>query len=225
MATKYQENVGSAEVLTPQNAALLLIDHQVGLMQLVRDMTPEEYKNNVIGLAKTAKHFNLPAILTTSRDYGPNGPILPELKKLFPEVAVIRRTGVINAWRWPAFRQAVDTTGRKKLIIAGISDATCLQFPALDAVKEGYEVHAVIDASGAVSVHEREATIATLAQAGVKIRNWWSIGAEIEVDWRRDEALGWPYAMVFREHLPSWGNLLDMAMAYGSGEMVPPPEK
>ena len=225
MATKYEENVGPAEVLTPENSALLLIDHQVGLMQLVRDMTPEEYKNNVIGLAKTAKHFNLPVILTTSRDYGPNGPILPELKKLFPEVAVIRRTGVINAWRWPAFRQAVDTTGRKKLIIAGISDATCLQFPALDAVKEGYDVHAVIDASGAVSVHEREATISILSQAGVKIRNWWSIGAEIEADWRRDEALGWPYAMVFREHLPSWGNLLDTAMAYGSGEMVPPPEK
>jgi nicotinamidase-related amidase len=225
MANQYEENVGSAEVLTPQNSTLLLIDHQAGLMQLVRDMTPEEYKNNVIGLAKTAKHFSIPVILTTSRDYGPNGPILPEMKKLFPEVAVIRRTGVINAWRWPAFREAVDRTGRKKLIIAGISDATCLQFPALDAVKEGYDVHAVIDASGAVSVHEREATIATLAQAGVKVRNWWSVGAELQADWRRDEALGWPYAMVFREHLPSWGNLLDTAMAYASGEMTPPSEK
>jgi hypothetical protein len=71
-----------------------------------------------------------------------------------------------------------------------ISDATCLQFPALDAVKEGFEVHAVIDASGAVSVLEREATIATLAQAGVKVRNWWSVGAELEADWRRDEAAG-----------------------------------
>ncbi len=203
MATKCKENASPAEVLAPQNAALLLIDHQVGLMQLVRDMTPEEYKNNVLGLAKTAKHFDLPVILTTSRDYGPNCPILPELKQLFPDVAVIRRTGVINAWRWPAFREAVDKAGRKKLIIAGISDATCLQFPSLDAVKEGFDIHAVIDASGAVSVHEREATIATLAQAGVKIRNWWSVGAELQADWRRDEAKGWPYAMVFRDHLPS----------------------
>lgn len=225
MATKYKENAGPAEVLTPQNAALLLIDHQVGLMQLVRDMTPEEYKNNVLGLAKTAKHFGLPVILTTSRDYGPNGPILPELKQLFPDVEVIRRTGVINAWRWPAFREAVDKAGRKKLIIAAITDATCLQFPALDAVKEGYDVHAVIDASGAVSVHEREATIATLTQAGVKIRNWWSIGAELQADWRQDEEKGWPYAVIFREHLPSWGNLLDINMAYAKGQMAPPPEK
>lgn len=221
---KYTENVGPAEVLTPENAALLLIDHQVGLMQLVRDMSPEEYKNNVVGLAKTAKQFGLPVVLTTSRDYGPNAPLLPEIKQVFPEVQVIRRTGVINAWRWPAFRQAVEATGRKKLIIAGLSDATCLQFPALDAVKEGFDVHAVIDASGAVSDFEREATIATLAQAGVKIRSWWSVGAELQADWRRDEAKGWPYAMVFREHLPSWGYLLDTAMAYGKGEMVPPKE-
>lgn len=224
MATKYQENVGPVESLTSQNAALLLIDHQVGLMQCVRDMTPEEFKNNILGLAKTAKHFKLPVILTTSRDYGPNAPILPELKKIFPEVTVIRRTGVINAWRWPAFREAVEKTGRKKLIIAGISDATCLQFPSLDAVKEGFEVHAVIDASGAVSVHEREATVATLSQAGVKIRNWWSVGAELEADWRRDEAAGWPYAMVFREHLVSWGNLLDTSSAYANNEMNPPKE-
>src|SRR5664280_3487007 len=212
--SKYKENVGPLDALTPENAALLLIDHQVGLMQLVRDMMPEEFKNNVMGLAKTAKIFDLPVILTTSVDWGPNGPILPELQTLFPNIEVIRRPGVINAWRWPAFRKAVDDTGRKKLIIAGISDSTCLQFPSLDAVLEGYDVYAVIDASGAVSVLEHEATIATLAQAGVKVRNWWSVGAELQADWRIDEAKGWPYAMIFREHLPSWGHLLDTATAY-----------
>jgi len=220
--SKYQENVDPSDGLTAKNSALLLIDHQVGLMQLVRDMTPEEYKSNVVGLAKTAKNFGLPVILTTSMDWGPNGIILPELKTLFPDVKVIRRPGVINAWRWPAFREAVDATGKKKLIIAGISDSTCLQFPSLDAVLEGFDVHAVIDASGAVSVLEREATIATLAQAGVKLRNWWSVGAELQADWRIDEAKGWPYAMVFREHLTSWGHLLDTSMAYGTGQMVPP---
>ncbi len=220
--SKYQENVGSYDGLTVKNAALLLIDHQVGLMQIVRDMNPEEFKNNVVGLAKTAKNFGLPVILTTSVDWGPNGTILPELKTLFPDVKIIRRPGVINAWRWPAFREAVDNTGRKKLIIAGISDSTCLQFPSLDAVLEGFDVHAVIDASGAVSVLEREATVATLAQAGVKVRNWWSVGAELQADWRIDEAKGWPYAMVFREHMPSWGHLLDTATAYGTGQMTPP---
>lgn len=118
----------------------------------------------------------------------------------------------------------MDATDRKKLIIAGISDSTCLQLPSLDAVKEGFEVHGVIDAAGAVSVHEREATVATLAQAGVKIRNWWGVGAELQADWRRDEEKGWPYAVVFREHLPSWGHLLDTSMAYAKGEMVPPGE-
>jgi nicotinamidase-related amidase len=223
--SKYQENVGPSDGLNVRNAALLLIDHQVGLMQLVRDMTPEEYKSNVVGLAKTAKIFWPPVILTTSMDWGPNGIILPELKTLFPDVKVIRRPGVINAWRWPAFREAVENTGRKKLIIAGISDSTCLQFPSLDAVLEGFDIHAVIDASGAVSILEREATIATLDQAGVKVRNWWSVGAELQADWLIDEAKGWPYAMVFREHLPNWGHLLDTSMAYAKGEMVPPQGK
>lgn len=146
--SKYQENVGPYDGLTVSNAALLLIDHQVGLMQLVRDMAPEEFKNNVIGLAKTAKNFSLPVILTTSVDWGPNGVILPELKT---------------------------------------------------------DVHAVIDASGAVSILERETTVATLSQVGVKVRNWWSVGAELQADWRIDEVKGWPYAMIFREHLPKLG--------------------
>ena len=191
--SKYQENVGPCDGLTVKNAALL-IDHPAGLMQLVRDMSPEEFKNNVVGLAKTAKTFGLPVILTTSMDWGPNGAILPELKTLFPNAKIIRRPGVINAQRWPAFREAVDNTGHKKLIIAGISDSTCLQFPSLDAVLEGFDVHAVINASGAVSVLEREDITAALAQAGVKARNWWSVGAELQADWRIDEVKGWPYA-------------------------------
>jgi nicotinamidase-related amidase len=222
--SKYEENKGPSEALTPDNAALLLIDHQVGLMQLVSDISPEQFRNNILGLAKTAKLFELPVILTTSRDWGPNGPILPELRKLFPDVKVIRRPGVINAWRWPEFREAVDSIERKKLIIAGLTDSTCLQFPALDAVLEGYEVYGVIDASGAVSKHEREATVSVLSQVGVKVRNWWSIAAELQADWRRDEDKGWPMAMIFREHLPSWGYLLDTSSAYEIGEMVPPPE-
>lgn len=104
-------------------------------------------------------------------DWGPNGVILPELGTLFPDIKAIRRPGVINAWRWPEFREAVNNKGRKKLIIAGIGDSTCLQFPSLDAVLEGFDVHEVIDVSGAVSVFEREATIATLTHAGVKVRN------------------------------------------------------
>lgn len=223
--TSYRENHGPVETLTPENSVLLLIDHQVGLMQIIDDMPPEQAKNNVLGLARTATTLGIPVLLTTSRDWGPNGPILPELVELFPDVDVIRRPGVINAYRWPAFREALEVTGRKKAIIAAVTDSTCLQFPALDMTQDGYEVHGVIDASGAEAPGQivREASVATLAQAGVKIRTWFGVAAELVADWRRDEADGWPLAAgAVHDHLPSWGYLLDTSMAYESKQMVAP---
>ena len=225
MDSAYRENAGPNEVLTPENAAVLLIDHQVGLMNIVRDMGAEEFRSNVLGFAKTVKALDMPVVLTTSRDWGPNGPIIPEIKELFPESEVIRRPGVINAYRWPAFREAVEATGRKKVIIAAVTTTTCLQFPALDMVLDGYDVHGVIDASGSESPMAREAAVATLAQAGAKVRTWFSVAAELIADWRRDEANGWPLAAgAVREHLPAWGYLLDTNMAYVTGGMEPPPE-
>jgi nicotinamidase-related amidase len=125
---------------------------------------------------------------------GPNGVIVPELTALFPDVEVIRRPGVINAYRWPPFREALEAIGGKKVIIAAVTDSTCLQFPSLDMVLDGYEVHAVIDASGAESPGQivRDATVATLAQAGVKVRTWFSVAAELIADWRRRSHLGIP---------------------------------
>ncbi len=219
------ENVGPADMLTPENSVLLLIDHQVGLAQLVRDMSPEEFRTNVLGVARAAKAMGVPVVLTTSRDWGPNGPIFPELTMLFPDAKIIRRTGVIDAYRWPDFRRALEATGRKHVVVAAISDSTCLQFAALDMARDGYVVHGVIDASGAVSVIEREATIATLAQAGVRVRNWWSVMAEWRADWRRDEAAGWPVAAGLLDTLPSYGWLMDTAGAYASGVMTPPAPK
>lgn len=221
----YRENEGPAETLTPENSVVLLIDHQVGLMSLTDDMPAEQIKNSLLGLAKTAKTLGIPVLVTTSRDWGPNGPIVPELQAIFPDVEVIRRPGVINAYRWPAFRHALEATGRKHVIIAGVTDTTCLQFPSLDMVLDGYDVHAVIDASGAEAPGQlaREATIATLAQAGVKIRTWFGVAAELIADWRRDEANGWPLAAgAVHDHLPAWGYLLDTSMAYGTGRMAPP---
>lgn len=193
---KIKENSGPADVLTPENSVLLLIDHQIGLMQMIDDMPPEQVKNNVLDLAKTAKTLGIPVILTTSRDWGLNGQILPEIKALFPNFEDIRRPGVINAYCWPAFREAIEKTGRKKIIIAAVTDSTYLQFPSLDMVLDGYDVHAEIDASGAESPGQivREAAIATLIQAGVKIKTWFGVAAELIADWRRDEAKGWPLA-------------------------------
>jgi nicotinamidase-related amidase len=214
------------DVLTPENSVVLLVDHQVGLMNIIRDMTAEEVKNNVLGLAKTAKTLGVPVILTTALEWGPNGQIIPELKALFPEVAIIRRPGVINSYRYPEFRLAVEKTGRKKIIMAAVTDTTCLQFPALDMIKDGYEVHAVIDASGAESAIARDAAIATMAAAGVRIRTWFGVAAELIADWRRDAERGWPLAAgAVHDHLPAWGYLLDTSMDYANGKMKPPSPK
>ena len=219
----YEVNEGPVEVLTPGNCVVLLIDHQVGLADWIRDQSPVEFKNAVLGLAGTAKTLGIPTILTTSRDFGPNGQILPELRALFPEVPVIRRTGTINAYRWPEFRAALEASGRKKAIIAGVSTTTCLQFPALDMVADGYEVYAAIDASGSESQIAREAAIATLSTRGIHIRTWFSLAAELIADWRRDEAKGWPLATgPVREHEIAWGHLLDIATDYAMGRMTPP---
>jgi nicotinamidase-related amidase len=219
------ENAGPVETLTPENSVVLLIDHQVGLMQLIDDMPPEQVKSNVIGLARAARTLDVPVLITTSRDWGPNGVLLPEIAALFPDVEVIRRPGVINAYRWPPFRAALERTGRRHVIIAAVTDSTCLQFPSLDLVADGYDVHAVIDASGAEAPGQlvREAAVATLAQAGVRIRTWFGVAAELVADWRRDEAAGWPLATgAVHDHLPAWGYLLDTSMAYATDGMQPP---
>ena len=219
----YAVNEGPVATLTPENSVVLLVDHQLGLANWVRDQSPVEFKNAVLGLAETAKALGIPTILTTSRDFGPNGRILPELAALFPDVPIIRRTGTINAYRWPEFREALEATGRKKVIIAGVSTTTCLQFPALDMVADGYEVYGVIDASGSESLIAREAAIATLSTRGVQIRTWFSVAAELVADWRRDEAAGWPFAISpVREREVAWGHLLDTSMDYANGRMTPP---
>lgn len=218
-----KENEGPLDVLTPDNSVLLLIDHQVGLMNIIRDVSSEEVKGAVLGLARSAKTLGIPVILTSSRDWGPNGRVIPELLELFPDIEVIRRPGVINAYRYPEFRAAVEKTGRKKVIIAGVTTTTCLQFPALDMIKDGYDVHGVIDASGSESTLAREAAVATLSQAGVKARTWFGLVAEIVADWRRDEEKGWPLAAgAVHDHLPAWGYLLDSSMDYAIGKMTPP---
>jgi nicotinamidase-related amidase len=130
--------------LSKDDAAVLFIDHQSGLFSLVRDYSPDEFRNNVLALADLTKYFNLPAVLTTSFEEGPNGPMIPELKKMFPDAPYIARPGQINAWDNEDFVKAVKDTGRKQLIIAGIVTEVCVAFPALSALQEGYEVFIVL---------------------------------------------------------------------------------
>ena len=134
--------------LDKDNAAVLLVDHQAGLLSLVRDIDPDRFKNNVLALADLAKFFNLPTILTTSFEQGPNGPLVPELKALFPDAPYIARPGQINAWDNEDFVKAIKATGRKQIIIAGVVTDVCVAFPTLSAIAEGFEVFVVTDASG-----------------------------------------------------------------------------
>lgn len=124
--------------LDKSDAAVLLVDHQSGLCNITGDFSPDNFKNNVLALADAAKYFDLPAILTASFEDGPNGPLVPELKELFPGSPYIVRPGQINAWDNEDFVDAVKATDKKQLIIADMVTQVCVAFPALSALEEGF---------------------------------------------------------------------------------------
>ena len=191
--------------LDKDNAALLLVDHQAGLISLVQDYAPGEFKNNVLALANVGKFFNLPTILTTSFEDGPNGPIVPELKETFPDAPFIPRPGQINAWDNEDFVKAVKDTGRKQLVIAGVVTDVCVAFPTLSALEEGYEVFVVTDASGTFNEAIRHAAMMRMTQAGAQMMNWFSVACELHRDWRNDiEGLG----NLLSNHIPNYRNLM-----------------
>ncbi|MCC2523703.1 isochorismatase family protein [Vibrio coralliilyticus] len=206
MTTKY------SKFLTADNSVLAMIDHQTGLMVGLGDEHPTVLKNNIVGLTRTAKAIGLPSVVTASLPEGPNGPVMPEITQVLGE-EVIEREGQINAWDSLAFKQAIEKTGRKKIIMAGIVTDVCLLFPALSAVEEGYDVYAVIDASGTWNKTVQEVTIQRLTQAGVKVTTWASVLAELMNDWRSEhgEALG----QVLAEHTTKYGYVMNSYFARG----------
>jgi nicotinamidase-related amidase len=205
----------SYDRLTTDNAAVLFVDHQTGLSNGIQDQSIPEYINNVTALAKLTKGFKLPAILTTSASDGPNGPVLPQITSLLPDAPVIHRPGEINAFHNKDFAAAVKQTGRKKLIIAGVSTEVCVAFAAISAIEEGYDVYAVIDASGTWNKLVQEAAIARMVQAGVKPVTWVAVGAELLGDWRSPHGEG--HGQIMAEHLPFYGNLVGTFMAAKQG--------
>ncbi len=191
--------------LSANNAAVLLIDHQAGLLSLVQDYTPEEFRNNVLALADIAKLYRLPTILTTSFETGPNGPIMPELKEMFSDAPFIPRPGQINAWDNEDFVQAVQQTGCKQLLIAGVVTDVCVAFPTLSALQNGYQVFVVSDASGTFNTSVRDAVLMRMAHAGAVMTNWFAVACELQRDWRNDaEGL----ANLLANHLPAYKNLI-----------------
>ncbi|WP_312050171.1 isochorismate family cysteine hydrolase YcaC [Acinetobacter courvalinii] len=191
--------------LDKDNAAVLLVDHQAGLLSLVRDIDPDKFKNNVLALADAAKYFNLPTILTTSFENGPNGPLVPELKELFPDAPYIARPGQINAWDNEDFVKAVKATGKKQLIIAGVVTEVCVAFPTLSALAEDFEVFVITDASGTFNALTRDAAWDRMSQAGAQLMTWFGMACELHRDWRNDiEGLG----ALFSNHIPDYRNLM-----------------
>jgi nicotinamidase-related amidase len=191
--------------LNKDDVALLMVDHQSGLLSLVRDFSPDDFKNNVIALADIARFFNIPTILTTSFEEGPNGPIVPELKQIFPDAPYFARPGQINAWDNADFLNAIKATGKKQLLIAGVVTEVCVSFPVLSALEEGYDVFVVTDASGTFNQTTRDAAWNRMSQAGAQLMTWFAVGCELHRDWRNDiEGFGGLLA----SHLPQYANLI-----------------
>jgi nicotinamidase-related amidase len=191
--------------LDKKSAAALLVDHQSGLMSLVRDIEPDRFKNNVLALADLARYFTLPTILTTSFEDGPNGPLLPELEETFPDAPYIARPGQINAWDNEDFVEAVKATGKKQLIIAGVVTEVCVAFPALSALEEGYQVFVVTDASGTFNEITRHSAWLRMSAAGAQLMTWFGVACELHRDWRNDVAgLG----ELFSNHISDYRNLI-----------------
>jgi nicotinamidase-related amidase len=192
--------------LNKDDVAVLLVDHQTGLLSLVRDIDPDKFKNNVLALGDIAEYFKLPTILTTSFENGPNGPLVPELKEQFPDAPYIARPGQINAWDNEEFVKAVKATGKKQLLIAGVVTEVCVAFPALSAIAEGYEVFVVTDASGTFNPLTRDSAWDRMSAAGAQLVTWFGVACELHRDWRNDvEGLG----KLFSNHIPDYRNLIN----------------
>jgi nicotinamidase-related amidase len=188
---------GLNALLTPEESVLVLIDHQPFQFANLHSHEPTMIVNNVVALAKTAKVFKVPTILTTVlEDRGGN--LIKPLQDVFPEQKPIDRT-FINTWEDTRVVEAVKTTGRKKIIMAALWSEICLAMPAIQAAGEGYEVYAVIDASGGVSVEAHEMAIRRMVMAGVVPITWMAVAGELQRDWARQEQAA-AMAGIFLEH-------------------------
>jgi nicotinamidase-related amidase len=179
---------GGDALMRLDDVAILLLDHQSGLFQTVKDIPVAELRANTIMLAKLADMFNIPLITTASEPGGPNGPLMPEIHQVAPHFIHVQRRGEVNAWDNELFVKAVHETGRKTLIMAGVWTNVCVMFPALDAVAAGYKVYAVIDASGDPSEMASRTTLARLAQAGVVPTSANAVLCELQRTWNRPDA-------------------------------------
>lgn len=201
--TRQAPNEAVANVLLdPNDTVLLLLDHQTGLFQTVKDIPIQDLRNNTVVLAKMAEHAKVPIFTTASVPEGPNGPLMEELAAAAPNAKYIPRKGEVSSWDNADFVKAVEGTGRKTLVIAGMWTSVCVAFPALQAKAEGYKVYAVIDASGDLSEMASRTTLARLTQGGVIPVSTNVIAGEFQRSWNRPDATDW--AKFYGELVPNY---------------------
>ena len=178
-------------LLDPSDTVVLLLDHQTGLFQTVKDVPVAELRNNTVALANIAKLGKAPIIYTASEPNGPNGPLMDELDAFKDYAQYVPRKGEISAWDNADFVKAVEATGRKTLVIAGVWTSVCVAFPALQAKADGYKVYFVTDASGDPSVMASQTTIARLSQEGIIPVSTNAVLCEFQRTWNRPDAVQW----------------------------------
>lgn len=189
---------------SPDKAAMILIDHQVGTMQLIKNLELDFVRKMTLALAKTARTLGMPVVITSSQEDQLQGPLIPELREILPEAfeARVKRQGIVNAWNDEAFSGAVRATGRRQLIMAGVTTDVCLVYPAISAVQEGFEVQAVMDASGSPFELSEQMSRDRMAQAGVVLTATNTLVAELAQDWSTPHGQQL-IQLLFTEVLPS----------------------
>lgn len=211
---------------TPANTLVMLVDHQIGLLAGMRDTSSlAELRSNIVGLARVAKALAIPTLITSSNAHWQNGDTLPEIKELFPEVPIHRRTGIINCYEDPTFRAAIEktvtATGRRHIIIAGVTIGTCCALPTMSMLQDGYLVYPVVDACGAWSRYEADAAMSRMARAGAELTTTFALACELQADWKLPTA----NAMLdpFIQNLPEYGYVLQNFWNNANQHVVPDP--
>lgn len=208
-------------MIDPSDAIMLLIDHQSGLFQLVRDMDQLTLREHVIALAKVSHLVKIPTFTTASVPDGPNGPLIPEIHQYNPDAVYIPRTGQINAWDNPAWVEAIEKTGRKTLLMAGTLTSVCMAFPALSALVAGYKVFCIVDASGNWSTMATDLTVARISQAGAIPIDTYAVLCELMGTWNRPDAMD--FAQIMVNHIvPPYRALME---SYNKAQSVQKGEK
>jgi nicotinamidase-related amidase len=187
-------------LLTPNNSALIVIDYQPRQVQTVWSMDRDLLIRNIVSVARTAKAYGLPIVLSTVNVANGQGPTIPELKEVLSDSVEIDRTQM-NSWEDIEFRRAVEATGRKKLIMTALWTEICLAFPSLDAMREGYEVYPAVDAVAGTSVEAHRAALERIVRAGAQPISWVSLAGELQRDWARADTAADLVDIVFTSRL------------------------